>query len=64
LLATLLLPICGARAREDAARALDELRRIRHASGKGPKLADPFMFQDYYGDRSFDEMAKLFGPRR
>jgi hypothetical protein len=25
-------------------------------------LADPFMFQDYYGDRSFDEMAKQFGP--
>jgi len=25
-------------------------------------LADPFMFQDYYGDRSFDDMAKLFGP--
>jgi hypothetical protein len=23
----------------------------------------PFMFQDYYGDRSFEEMAKLFGPR-
>ena len=26
-------------------------------------LADPFMFQDYYGDRSFGEMAQLFGPR-
>ena len=23
---------------------------------------DPFMFQDYYGDRSFDELAKAFGP--
>jgi hypothetical protein len=29
----------------------------------GPaELADPFMFQDYYGDRSFDDVAKLFGP--
>jgi peptidyl-prolyl cis-trans isomerase C len=29
---------------------------------EGPALADPFMFQDRYVDRSFDEMAKLFGP--
>jgi hypothetical protein len=25
-------------------------------------LADPFMFQDYYGDLTLDEMAKQFGP--
>ena len=25
-------------------------------------LADPFMFQDYYGDRSLDDVAKTFGP--
>ncbi len=25
-------------------------------------LADPFMFQDYYGDRSLDEIARTFGP--
>ena len=25
-------------------------------------LADPFMFQDYYGDRSFDDLARVFGP--
>jgi hypothetical protein len=27
------------------------------------ELADPFMLQDYYGDRSFDQIAKEFGPR-
>ena len=29
---------------------------------EGKALADPFMFQDYYGDRSFDDVAKTFGP--
>ncbi len=24
---------------------------------------DPFMFQQYYGDRSFDEIARQFGPQ-
>ena len=28
----------------------------------GKKLADPFMFQDYYGDRAPDQLAKEFGP--
>jgi peptidyl-prolyl cis-trans isomerase C len=34
-------------------------------SGEWPgaaALADPFMFQDFYGDRSYDDVAKLFGP--
>jgi hypothetical protein len=31
-------------------------------SARAPALGDPFMFQDYYGDRSFDEVAKTFGP--
>ena len=53
----------GARAREDAARALDTLRGKPATAQEGAELADPFMFQDYYGDRSFEEMAKLFGPR-
>jgi peptidyl-prolyl cis-trans isomerase C len=51
----------GARAREDAARALEKLRG-KPATAQ-PALSDPFMFQDYYPDRSFEEMAKLFGPR-
>jgi len=52
----------GARARDDA----EQVRRI--AGGKsvdwteGAALADPFMFQDYYGDRTRDDVAKAFGP--
>jgi peptidyl-prolyl cis-trans isomerase C len=53
----------GARAREDAARALDKLRGKPATAQQGAALSDPFMFQDYYPDRSFEEMAKLFGPR-
>ncbi len=53
----------GARAREDAARALDKLRGKPASAQEEAALADPFMFQDYYGDRSLEEMAKLFGPR-
>ena len=53
----------GSRAREDAARALDKLRGKPATTQEGAALADPFMFQDYYGDRSFEEIAKLFGPR-
>lgn len=52
----------GDRARDEAARAL---LKLAGKSGDWPgasALADPFMFQDYYGDRSFEELAKLFGP--
>jgi len=52
----------GARAREDAERALDKLRGKPATTQEGVALADPFMFQDYYPDRSFEEMARLFGP--
>jgi peptidyl-prolyl cis-trans isomerase C len=52
----------GARAREDAARARDKLRGKPARAQEGAALADSFMFQDYYGDRSFEEMARLFGP--
>ncbi len=34
-------------------------RRIHHFA---KSLADPFMFQDYYGDRAPDQLAKEFGP--
>jgi hypothetical protein len=53
----------GARAREDAERALDKLRGRPATAPEGAAGADPFMFQDHYGDRSFEEMARLFGPR-
>jgi peptidyl-prolyl cis-trans isomerase C len=52
----------GERAREAAAEARGKLAG---KAGEWPAvtdLADPFMFQDHYADRSFDEMAKLFGP--
>ena len=41
---------------------------LRQVAGKPPDsseaaaVADPFMFLDYYGDRSFDDVAKTFGP--
>jgi hypothetical protein len=49
----------GARARDDAARALAPLAGRR---GADAPAADPFPFQHYYGDRSFDEIARDFGP--
>ena len=44
----------GARAREDAAGALRKL---------AGDLADPFMFQEYYRDRTPDFLGKEFGPQ-
>ena len=52
----------GARAQEDAARARDKLASERLDSVAAEALADPFMFQDYYGDRLFEEVATSFGP--
>jgi hypothetical protein len=52
----------GDRARDEAARAL---LKLAGKSGDWPgasALADPFMFQDHYGDRSFEQLANLFGP--
>ena len=53
----------GERAHDDAARALQQLAG-KSADGLGAAaLADPFMFQDYYGDRSFEQLATQFGPK-
>lgn len=52
----------GARARGDATQALAKLASAPGDAPAAAALADPFMFQDYYGDRSFDEVAKAFGP--
>jgi hypothetical protein len=52
----------GDRARGEAARAL---LKLAGKSGDWPgasALADPFMFQDRYNDRSFAQLANLFGP--
>ena len=37
-------------------------RASRRDAPAAAALADPFMFQDYYGDRSFGDVAKSFGP--
>jgi peptidyl-prolyl cis-trans isomerase C len=51
----------GARARADAAQLLEMLRGEAVASPAAAGLADAFMFQDYYGDLSFDQLASIFG---
>jgi peptidyl-prolyl cis-trans isomerase C len=51
----------GEHAREAAAHALGEVAGKPGDSKDAAALGDPFMYQDYYGDRSFDDMAKLFG---
>jgi peptidyl-prolyl cis-trans isomerase C len=48
-------------AREAAAHALAEVAGKPGDSKEAAALGDAFMYQDYYGDRSFDDMAKLFG---
>jgi hypothetical protein len=52
----------GDRARDEAARALLKLAGKSGDGPGAPALADPFMFQDHYADRSFAELANLFGP--
>jgi hypothetical protein len=49
----------GAGAREDAARAL---ARSATSAADTPGLGDPFMFQDHYGERTPDDVARTFGP--
>ena len=50
------------RAREDAVRSLGKLAAEPANSRVAAGLADPFMLQDYYGDRSPQQLAKEFGP--
>ena len=52
----------GANAREDAARALARIAGKPMDAPEAKALADPFMFQDYYGDRTPEDVGKLFGP--
>lgn len=51
----------GERAREAAAKVLEQIAGQSGDSKDVAALGDPFMYQDYYGDRSFDDIAKLFG---
>jgi hypothetical protein len=50
----------GQNAQTDALSALSKLAAKPEDSPLA--LADPFMFQDYYGDRAPDQLAKEFGP--
>jgi parvulin-like peptidyl-prolyl isomerase len=52
----------GANAREDAARVLAKIAGKPMDAPEATALADPFMFQDYYPDRTPEDVRKLFGP--
>ncbi len=52
----------GVRAREDAVGVLAKLAGQPVDAAESATLGDPFMFQAYYADRSFDEIARNFGP--
>jgi parvulin-like peptidyl-prolyl isomerase len=53
----------GARAHDDAAQALAQLTGQPQDAKLAASLADPFMFQDYYRDRTPDYLGKEFGPQ-
>src|SRR5262245_45156550 len=53
----------GARARDDAAAALARLSGQPQDAKRAATLGDPFMFQNYYGDRTTEQLAKEFGPK-
>jgi peptidyl-prolyl cis-trans isomerase C len=52
----------GARAGVDAAQALGTLAGQPADAPAAAALADPFMFQEFYGDRTPEQLAKVFGP--
>jgi peptidyl-prolyl cis-trans isomerase C len=52
----------GNKTSDIAAEALKKISGRASNSPEAAAVADSFMFQDYYGDRSFDELAKTFGP--
>jgi parvulin-like peptidyl-prolyl isomerase len=52
----------GARARDDALAALTKLAGQPVNTAQAVALADPFMFQDHYRDRTPEFLAKEFGP--
>jgi peptidyl-prolyl cis-trans isomerase C len=51
----------GARAHDDAADALQKLAGKAEEALGPAGLADPFMFQDFYAERSSDQVAGIFG---
>jgi parvulin-like peptidyl-prolyl isomerase len=53
----------GKNAQDSAAKALRKIAGQPEDSKLAVSLADPFMFQDYYGDRTPEQLAKEFGPQ-
>ncbi len=53
----------GQRARDDAVEVLAKVARESEDSRAEPLRADRFMFQEYYSDRSTEQLAKEFGPQ-
>ena len=53
----------GQHAHDDALKALGKIRAEPEESKAAPALADRFMFQDYYADRTPEELEKEFGAR-
>jgi parvulin-like peptidyl-prolyl isomerase len=53
----------GERVREAAEGVLAELAGKPADAPGAATLADPFMFQDYYGDRSPEQVADVFGAK-
>jgi peptidyl-prolyl cis-trans isomerase C len=53
----------GHSAHDDAVKALAKISGQPEDSKLAASLADRFMFQDYYGDRAPEQLAKDFGPQ-
>jgi hypothetical protein len=53
----------GQRAHDDAVDALAKVGGEPEDSKAAPLKADRFMFQEYYSDRSTEQLAKEFGPK-
>ena len=53
----------GKSAEEDAAKALTKITGQPEDSRLADSTADQFMFQDFYGDRTPEAVAKEFGPQ-
>jgi len=53
----------GQNAQADAAKALPKIAGQPENSALALSLGDRFMFQDYYGDRTPEAIAKEFGPQ-
>jgi hypothetical protein len=53
----------GQRVHDDAVKALAKIAGQPENSKSAAALADAFLFQDYYGDRSPEQLAKEFGSQ-